>query len=90
MFDCPEVACRVLKLKLDALLFGLKSGEIWGPKTLITDEDGARMYKYSVKGRDGREGHIIHVIEYQQRGMVLCKESKNVRCVVVQGACCAM
>ena len=68
-YDAPEVPCRVFKWKLESLLRGLRSGSIWGPKTLVSDVDGVRTHKYQVHGREGGSGYLIYVIEFQSRGL---------------------
>ena len=68
-YDAPEVPCRVFKGKLEALLQGLRCGSIWGPRTLVSDVDGERVYKYQVHGRTGGSGYLIYVIEFQSRGL---------------------
>ena len=63
-YDAPEVPCRVFNGKLEALLRGLRCGSIWGPRTLVSDVDGERVYKYQVHGRTGGSGYLIYVIEF--------------------------
>ena len=69
-FDCPEIANRVFHHKLQAYLKMLKTGSAWGPQTLEhATQDGKTEWKYGVSKEGVTSGFIIHVIEFQARGL---------------------
>ena len=62
VYDRPDITCRVFKHKLESMLERLRNGAFWGPHTW---DYTRKKYKYEL----GKNGYVIHVIEYQKRGL---------------------